>query len=239
MASKRAILCVDVGGTRVKAGAFDQRGVARSNRHELGTPRPATPVAIERAIVNLAKSVQGELGDRALDACSIGFPGVVRSNIVYSAPNLDGPWTRVRLGEKVATKLGVPVRMRNDAGVQGAGLISGAGVELVLTFGTGLGCALYTDGTYAPNIELGHHVFRGKTTYEEFVCDKSLKRIGAIAWGKRVKEILPPILALFNPDRLYLGGGNARLFEKQDFKLAYPVTIGSNDAGLSGGVKLW
>ena len=85
------------------------------------------------------------------------------------------------------------MRVLNDAGVQGYGVIEGKGVEMVLTLGTGMGCALYVDGRYVPNLELAHHPFNGKKTYEEYVGGKALDKVGKKKWNKRVAEVLAQI----------------------------------------------
>jgi polyphosphate glucokinase len=107
---------------------------------------------------------------------------------------------------------------------------------MVLTLGTGLGCALYHDGVYVPNLELAHHPFRGDKTYEDYIGAKALKRIGKKKWNRRVARVIAQIQPVWNPRRLYLGGGNAK-----HLKLELPphVTITSNIAGLLGGIVLW
>ncbi len=82
---------------------------------------------------------------------------------------------------------------------------------MVITLGTGMGCALYVDGRYVPNLELAHHPFRNKKTYEEYVGDEALEKIGKKKWNKRVASTCSTqINPIWNPRRLYLGGGNAK-----------------------------
>ena len=128
------------------------------------------------------------------------------------------------------------MRVLNDAGVQGFGVIEGKGVEMVLTLGTGMGCALYVDGKYVPNIELAHHPFHGKKTYEDYVGHAALEHVGRKKWNKHVEKVLAQIQPIFNPGRIYLGGGNARLI---DFTLPANVKVTENIAGLLGGFALW
>jgi len=123
----------------------------------------------------------------------------------------------------------------NDADLQGYGVISGHGVELVLTLGTGLGSALYVDGHAVPNLELGHHPFKKRKTYEQRISDAQLKRIGKKRWRRRVREMLAQLEPIFNYDRLYLGGGNARFLKK----VPDNVQVFENVEGLRGGVVLW
>ncbi|HEU4535531.1 MAG TPA: ROK family protein, partial [Polyangiaceae bacterium] len=127
-------------------------------------------------------------------------------------------------------------RVINDAGVQGYGVVEGRGVEMLLTFGTGMGCALFIDGRYVPNLELGHHPLRKGRTYEEYVCDDELKRVGESRWLQRVDRVIAQVLPIWNPRVLYLGGGNARLIRG---KLPPNVRVVENVAGLLGGIALW
>jgi polyphosphate glucokinase len=139
--------------------------------------------------------------------------------------------------EKVlARKWRKPVRVANDAAVQGYGAIRGRGVELVITLGTGLGSSLFTSGHLVPGLELAHHPWKKKKTYEEFLGKKGLKQLGRKRWNKQVEAAIARIEALFNFDHLYIGGGNAT---KIDFPLPRHVTRVPNEDGLLGGVALW
>jgi polyphosphate glucokinase len=115
-------------------------------------------------------------------------------------------------------------------------VIEGRGVEMVLTLGTGMGCALYLDGNYVPNLELAHHPFRGRKTYEEYVGARALHRIGKKRWNRRVAKVIAQVLPVWNPRRLYLGGGNAKHLT---IELPPSVAISPNIAGLIGGIVLW
>ena len=228
--SKPRTLALDIGGTGLKALVLGPDGAALTERARVETPRPATPDALLPALWKLVEP----LGD--YDRISIGFPGVVVDGVTLTAPNLSKAWNGFALAKVVTEHLGRPVRVLNDAGVQGYGVIEGKGVEMVLTLGTGLGCALYLDGDYVPNLELAHHPFQGNKTYEDFVGAKAMKRIGKKKWNKRVAQVIAQVLPVWNPRRLYLGGGNAK-----HLKLELPdnVTITSNIAGLMGGIVLW
>jgi polyphosphate glucokinase len=223
-------LCIDIGGTGLKALIVDAKGKALTERVRVETPRPATPKAVVDALVKLVKGVG------KYDRVSVGFPGVVAEGIVRSAPNLDGKWAGFPLADALAKKLGKKVRALNDAGVQGYGVIEGLGVEMVLTLGTGMGCALYLDGRYIPNLELAHHPFRNGKTYEEYVGARALDKVGKKEWNKRVGKILRQIDPIWNPRRIYLGGGNAKHLT---IDLPKHVKVTSNVAGLLGGIALW
>lgn len=107
---------------------------------------------------------------------------------------------------------------------------------MLLALGTGMGCALFVDGRYVPNLELAHHPFRDGETYEEYIGQAALDRIGPARWNKRVAEVVAQVLPIFNPQKLYLGGGNARLLR---FRLPPRVKKTENIAGLLGGIALW
>jgi polyphosphate glucokinase len=223
-------LAIDIGGTGLKALVLGADGKALTERARIETPRPATPSAIVPAIVELVRP----LG--AFDRISIGFPGVVVDGVTLTAPNLHKQWRGFDLAKAMTERFGRPVRVLNDAGVQGYGVVEGRGIELVLTLGTGLGCALYHDGRYVPNLELAHHPFRGNKTYEEYVGAGALHRVGKKKWNRRVVKVIEQIQPIWNPRRIYLGGGNAKHIS---IELPGNVTITSNIAGLTGGIELW
>jgi polyphosphate glucokinase len=172
----------------------------------------------------------------AFDRISVGFPGVVVEGVTLTAPNLHKQWCGFDLAKAVTERLGRPVRVLNDAGVQGYGVIEGRGVEMVLTLGTGLGCAVYFEGAYVPNLELAHHPFGNGKTYEDFVGAKALRRIGKKKWNRRVAKVIEQIQPVWNPRHLYLGGGNAKHLT---IELPPNITITPNVAGLLGGIVLW
>ena len=223
-------LAIDIGGTGLKALVLDERGKPLTDRARVDTPRPATPAAVVRDLVKLAKPLA------PFDRVSAGFPGVVFQGVVKTAPNLHPTWCDVPLADVLAKRLGKPARVLNDAGVQGFGVIEGTGLEMVLTLGTGLGCALFYDGVYIPNLELAHHPFRKGKTYEELLGVRALERDGKKKWNKHVAQALAQIEPVWNPDRIYLGGGNAKHLRGD---LPPNATITSNVAGLLGGIALW
>lgn len=224
-------LTVDIGGTGIKGLLLDKDGRALGERVRIETPEYAVPETVLPVVGAIAKALPG------FDRVSVGFPGVVHDSVTKTAPNLHRrKWADFALGEAIERLTGKPARVINDAGVQGYGVVEGRGVEMVLTFGTGMGCALFLDGRYVPNLELGHHPLRDGKTYEDLVCDSELKRIGKRRWLKRVREVIDQILPIWNPRLLYLGGGNARLIERD---LPKNVRVVQNVAGLLGGIALW
>ena len=223
-------LAIDIGGTGLKALVLDDKGEKLTERVRVETPRPATPDAIVNALLGLVKQLP------AFDRVSVGFPGVVVDGATRSAPNLDPAWKNFEIRDSLERRFKKPVRVLNDAGVQGYGVIEGKGVEMVITLGTGMGCALYVDGQYVPNLELAHHPFNGKHTYEQYVGNKAYEKIGKKKWNKRVGEVLAQIDPIWNPRRIYLGGGNAKHLR---IELPAHVHVTDNVAGLLGGIRLW
>lgn len=223
-------LAIDIGGSGLKALVLGPDGRPLTERKRVATPRPATPKAVLGALTKLLKP----LG--SFDRVSVGFPGVVVEGVTKTAPNLHEGWADFPLAQTLSEAMGRPVRVLNDAGVQGFGVIEGRGVEMVLTLGTGMGCALYVDGKYVPNLELAHHPFRHGKTYEEYVGNAALKRVGREKWNQHVRRVLEQIQPIWNPRKLYVGGGNARLL---DIPLPENVRITRNVAGLLGGFALW
>lgn len=223
-------LAVDIGGTGIKVITLDEKGAAITERVRQETPQPATPDAIIKVIVDIAAK-QGEF-----DRVSVGFPGVVRNGKTETAHNLDKKWVGFDLAKALFKKVGKPVRVCNDADVQGFGAIEGQGVELVITLGTGVGSALFVSGRLVPNLELAHHPYRRGKTYEEILGKKALDKVGKKKWNKRVERAIGQWYTLFNYDRLYIGGGNAK---KMRFKLPANVKTVENLAGLLGGIALW
>jgi polyphosphate glucokinase len=223
-------LCIDIGGTGLKALVLDERGEKLTERVRVETPRPATPEAVVAALLALVKPLA------PFDRVSVGFPGVIVGGSTKTAPNLDKSWKNFELRESLERRLKRPTRVLNEAGVQGYGVIEGKGVEMVITLGTGMGCALYVDGKYVPNLELAHHPFKHDKTYEEYVGGRALDKVGKKKWNKRVAEVLAQIDPIWNPRRIYVGGGNAK-----HLRLDLPphVRITDNVAGLLGGIRLW
>ncbi len=223
-------LAIDIGGTGLKAMVLDPSGTPLTTKLRVDTPRPATPRAVLTALIRLVAQLQG------FDRVSVGFPGVVFKGVIKTAPNLHRSWTGVPLAEKLGRLLRKPTRVLNDAGVQGFGVIEGKGLEMVLTLGTGLGCALFYEGTYIPNLELAHHPFRKDKTYEEYLGDAALRRDGKKKWNHHLARAIEQIDPVWNPDRIYLGGGNAKYVT---VLFAPHVRVTSNVAGLLGGIALW
>lgn len=223
-------LAIDIGGTGLKLLVLDAQGNPLCERIRVETPRPATPDAVLAQLITLIAQAG------TFDRVSVGFPGVVKSGVIATAPNLHPTFTDFPLMAELERRTGKPVRVLNDAGVQGLGVITGRGTEMVLTLGTGMGCALFVDGRYVPNLELAHHPFKKNTTYEEYIGNAAFEVVGKRKWRLRVLRVLAQIQPIFNPDHIFLGGGNAKHWKGV---LPANVSIVENTAGLLGGIKLW
>ena len=201
------------------------------DRVRVDTPHHATPTKLVGLIVGLVHELP------TFDRVSVGFPGVVRSGVVRTAPNLGTErFAGFALARVLERRLGKPVRVENDADVQGLAAVRGKGVEMVITLGTGFGSSIFVDGRLGPHLELAHHPFRRGKTYEEELGDAARKKHGKKYWLQRVDDAIEELRALTYFDHLYIGGGNARLLPR---KLPPNVSVVSNVAGVLGGVRLW
>lgn len=224
-------LAVDIGGTGLKMMVLDAHGKPVTDRERVETPRPATPQALLDQL-DVMRAAMPEF-----DRVSVGFPGVVKRGVTMTAFNLDPKWAGYDLREALAKRWKKPVRVANDAAVQGYGAIRGQGVELVLTLGTGLGSSLFTDGRLCPGLELGHHPWRKGKTYEEYLGQASLRKVGKKRWNKWLQLAIRQIEKLFNYDFLYIGGGNSL---KINFELPRHARIRlKRRRPCLGGVALW
>lgn len=228
------ILAVDVGGSGLKVALIDRRGRMLTERRRVRTPHPSPPRVVLRAL--------GELvGPLPLDASvigvSVGFPGVVRDGRVITAPNLGSDdWKGFDLSRALGRLWRKPVRVINDADMQGLGAARGRGIEMVITLGTGFGTALLVDGRLAPHLELSHHPFRKGETYDQQLGDVARRKVGNRKWNRRVKRAIDTLRRLVNFDAIYVGGGNARRLAAG---LAADVHVVANDCGMKGGAGLW
>jgi polyphosphate glucokinase len=237
-------LAIDVGGTGLKASVLDVEGRKIVKRVRIKTPYPCPPRTLIRALDRLTSDLP------AWDRVSVGFPGFVRDGRVLHAANLStkrGPgspisrklvhkWAGFPLGSELEHRLGKPTRLSNDADMHGLAVISGEGLELVLTLGTGLGTAVFIDGIPTPHLELALMPFHGEGTFQDHLGNQARRRIGNRRWSARVLEAVEMFDALLHFDRLYLGGGNSK---KLKVDLGHRVILVDNAAGILGGIKLW
>lgn len=224
-------LAVDIGGTNIKVLVLDEAGDAISERTKQATPHPAVPEAMIDIIAKLSAE------QPSYDRVSVGFPGVVQHGVTKTAPNLDPSWSGFPIETALEDRLQHPVRVCNDADMQGFGAILGEGLEMVITLGTGMGSALFVDGILVPNLELAHHPFAEGRTYEQWLGNAALSELGVDPWKVWLGKAVDQMRHTFNYDVLYLGGGNARLLNAVE--MARDVRLVDNIAGLLGGIALW
>ena len=225
-------LAIDIGGSGIKAALLDNHGNMIGDRQRVPTPpKPVAPGALVHAIDEAASPLGG------FERVSVGFPGYVRDGRVLTAPNLGSEvLAGFDLQSELARHWGKPVRVLNDADVQGFGAIKGQGVEMVLTLGTGAGTAIFRDGEIMPHLELAHHPVSGGKTYDEYIGNAARQKKGRKVWSKRVAKVIEILRVVVRFDHLYLGGGNAKDIT---FRLPPDVTIVPNTDGLTGGIRLW
>lgn len=228
------ILAVDIGGSGLKAALVDRSGRMLTERARVKTPQPPKPAAVLKALDELVRP----LGlDASVVAVSVGFPGVVRKGRVLTAPNLGtGAWRGIDLASRLSARWKKPVRVLNDADMQGLGAARGEGIEVVVTLGTGFGSAILAAGRLGPHLEIAHHPFRKGESYDQQLGNAARKRIGNKKWNRRLAIAIDTIRALTNFDALYLGGGNAKHIALELPRDVHPIT---NDCGVRGGAKLW
>jgi polyphosphate glucokinase len=224
-------LAIDIGGTGLKASVLDESGKMVEKHVRVPTPNPCTPRILVEALSGLVAPLS------AYDRVSIGFPGVVRDGRIVTAPHFKGnDWRDYPLADTLARRFGKPARLLNDAEVQGLGIVKGQGLEVVLTLGTGVGTAVFSNGALTPHLELAHHPIRTGESYNDYVGNVARRALSSKKWNKRVLKIIEIVHSLLHYDVLYLGGGNAA-----NVTVALPdnVHIASNEAGITGGIRLW
>ena len=224
-------LTIDIGGSGLKAAVVDSQGQMLTERMRVKTPADLTPQTL---VAKLAKLVE-PLG--AFDRVSVGFPGVVRNGRIITAPNLGTDrFQGYDLARALRATLQCRVRVANDAVIQGLAAMRGEGIELVITLGSGFGTAVFDRGRPLPTLELGHHPFRNRDTYEAQLGKAALSKVGKKRWNRRLTKAIRNLRRLFHFDRLYIGGGHARLVT---LSLEPDTEIISNRLGVRGGPRLW
>lgn len=210
------ILGIDVGGSSIKGGLVDvTTGRLVSEIMHVPTPKPSTPQAVMQAV--------GVLGKQLPPAKAAGFtyPGVVKRNVVRTAANVDHSWIGTDGAALVTSALGIPTLFLNDADAAGvAEMRWGAGrntpgTVIMLTFGTGIGTALFVDGKLVPNTEFGHLELNGMDA-ETWASARvrTEENLDFPAWIARVNEYLHYVHALFWPDVFILGGAVSENYDK-------------------------
>jgi polyphosphate glucokinase len=211
------VLVVDVGGTHVKVLASGEPAPRKFDSGPNLTPR------------SMVREVKKITRDWDYEAVSMGYPGPVVHNRPVAEPhNLGCGW----VGFDFEKAFGHPVKLINDAAMQALGSYKG-GKMLFLGLGTGLGSTLIVNGMVEP-MELGHLPYK-KSTYEDYVGERGLKRRGKGKWRRDVEDVVARWIAALQPDDVILGGGNAKYLKK----LPAGCRAGDNANAFIGGFRLW
>src|SRR5699024_610096 len=234
---------IDIGGSGIKGAPVDlQTGQLSGPRLELDTPQPATPTNVAAAAARVATHFdwRGPIG--------ITLPAVVKQGIARTAANIDHSWIGTDAAGLFTAQLGClpgTVEVLNDADAAGVAEVryshpeSTAGVTTLLTFGTGIGSALFLDGKLVPNTEFGHLEIDGRDA--ELLAAASVKDSQGLsfpAWAERVNRYLTVLESLISPDRIIVGGGISRAATDWVplLRLRSRILVASrqNDAGIVG-----
>ena len=203
---------IDIGGSGMKAAPVDLvKGELADERFRIATPQPATSEAMADIVAQLVGHFawSGPVG--------VTFPGVVRHGVIHSAANLDKSWVGVDADAVFTKAAGMDVHVVNDADAAGLAEVRyGAGrkrkgVVIVLTFGTGIGSGMFTDGVLVPNTELGHLEVDGHDAESKAAASaREREDLSWEHWAKRVERYLQVVVALFSPDLIIVGGGASK-----------------------------
>ena len=234
------VLGIDIGGSGIKGAPVDTiKGILILDRSRVPTPVPSKPEAVADTVKILVDhfSWKGPIG--------CGFPSPIVSGVTMTAANVHKKWIGTDASKLLSEATGCPVKMINDADAAGlAEMRFGAGkgrkgVVMIVTIGTGLGSAMFVEGTLVPNLELGHLEIRGKDA-ELRASDaaRNKKNLSWKEWTKRFNEYLSTLEKLFWPDLFILGGGGSKKFDKfKDYlKVRAEVVPAAtlNEAGIIG-----
>lgn len=234
------ILGIDIGGSGIKAAPVDSdTGELLEERKRVETPLPATPRAMAESVRHLVDLFgwKGPIG--------IGFPAIVRKQVVCTAANIDGSWIGIDGNKLFAEATACPVKLLNDADAAGLAEVRfGAGRGqmgslLVLTLGTGIGSALFYDGALFPNSEFGHIEMHGGAA--EKYASAAVRKNEDLSWQEwagRLNEYLARMERLIAPDVVILGGGVSKKFDKFSGYIDAQATVLPaqlfNEAGVVG-----
>ncbi|MDQ1289184.1 MAG: hypothetical protein QG622_2750 [Actinomycetota bacterium] len=238
---------VDIGGSGIKGAPVDLvAGTFRSERTRIPTPQPSTPAAVSDVVAKVVSSFGIEAGERPV---GVTFPAVILHGVAKTAANVDKSWIDTDVDTLLTARLGRSVHVVNDADAAGYaevryGAAKGAGgVVIVVTLGTGIGSALFVDGTLVPNTELGHLEIGGRDA-ESRAADsaRDTEKLSWEEWAKRLQKYFRTVENLFWPDLFIVGGGVSKKSERflPLLTLRTPIVPASlrNDAGIIGAAML-
>lgn len=239
-------LAVDCGGGGIKATVLDANAFPLSQPRREPVPYPLPPSKLLDIVGDLAA------GQAPFDRITLGMPGMIRHGVVIYTPhyiNRGGPrtkpvpslaaaWKNFDMAGALTDRFDVPALVLNDAEVAAAGIVSGQGLEMFMTLGTGLGTALVDNGVLAPHLEVSHAPMRWGLTFDDVLGEHERRRLGDSAWSRRVLRAVELLEPVFRWDKLYIGGGNAsRISPTVRAKLGAEIV--PNAAGMTSGVRAW
>ena len=210
------LLGIDVGGTGIKGGIVDSElGELVSERFRLATPQRKTPESITETVSRVVEHFAWK------GSAGAGFPAVIRHGQVHTAANIHDSWIGLNVRDMFEAATGCSFNVLNDADVAGmAEMRYGAGrgrdgVVLVVTLGTGIGAALFTDGLLVPNTESGHIESDGRAA-ESRAADsvRTRKDLSWKRWAERVDEYLHRLAFYLWPDLIIIGGGVSKKHDR-------------------------
>jgi polyphosphate glucokinase len=242
------ILGIDIGGSGIKARLVDaETGALISERHRIDTPQPSNPANVAKVVAEIVRrfDYHGPVG--------LTFPAIVQHGVTLSAANVDKSWIGAHAQKIFQEATGLPVYVLNDADAAGvaemtfgAGREMQQGVVILLTFGTGIGSAIFLDGKLLPNTEFGHVPMPMKGIHAEHYCSDRVRKDQNMKWddwAKRVDNYLTLMELLFSPDAFIIGGGVSKKFEKfepyirRNQAKIVPAQL-LNDAGIVGAAMM-
>ena len=241
-------MSVDCGGGGIKASVLDAEGAIISRAVRTATPYPLPPTTLVETIASLA----GRLP--TADRVTVGMPGMIRHGVVIATPHYitrDGPrskvlpelveaWARFNMARAIGERLDLPALVLNDAEVAGAGVVTGRGLEMIVTLGTGLGNAVFDNGVLAPHVEVSQGPIRWGLSYDDYIGEHERLRLGDAHWSRRVRRVVDGLRPMYLWDRLYLGGGNSRrITALQLSRMGDDVVVVPTGGGLRGGSRCW
>jgi polyphosphate glucokinase len=218
MIKSEQVLVIDIGGNNVKLLASTQKEPLRF---------PSGPELTPQKLVQEVKKITANWKYRVI---SIGYPGMVRQGRIISEPkNLKTGWVNFNF----AKAFGCPIQIVNDAALQAIGSYRG-GRMLFLGLGTGLGSALIVEGVLVP-LELAHLPYRKEMTFEDYLGQRGIDRVGKKKWRKHVFTVVEKLKAALQPEYVVLGGGNIKYLEE------FPPDThpGKNENAFKGGFRMW
>ncbi|MDO5701449.1 MAG: ROK family protein [Bowdeniella nasicola] len=244
----RTTLAVDCGGGGIKASVLDDGGVMHAAPVRTATPYPLSPARLVSVIRSLSEQLP------PARRVTVGMPGMIRSGVVVHTPHyicrsgprtrvlpeLQAAWTGFDMQAAVRECLDLPTLVMNDAEVHACGVITGTGVEMVLTLGTGLGNAIFNNGRLAPHQEWSQCPVKWGLTFDDYIGEHERLRLGDAHWSRRVRRVIEALEPVMHWDRLYIGGGNStRITPTNVARFGPECIIIPNAAGISGGVRAW